>query len=103
MYTRLYRLRYLNLNYVHDIQQQKNQCAKTRDLTISATFKCKIQYTSNCIRYTKFYYQHNKTTNTIINSVHPDQRRFVINTNFYKKTLQSIQLITLKKSMYILM
>jgi hypothetical protein len=38
---------------------------------------------------TNFTYQNNAyvTINIIINNVHPDQRRFVKYTNFYKETL----------------
>ena len=53
----------------------------------STTFKWKIQYLSNCIISIKFYYQYNAyiTTNMIINSVHPDQQRFVTNKISTKK------------------
>ena len=69
-----------------------------RNLT---TFKCKIQYISNCIRSTKFYYQHN--ANIMFSSVHLDQRMFVTNTDFYKKNFTIYTTSNIKKYMYSVM
>jgi len=75
-------------------------------LQSSTTQQIQHVYISNCIRSTKFDYEHNAyaPTHITINSVHPDKPRFLTNTNFYKTNFtKSTTSNILKNVMYILM